>query len=124
MKRTIKVIVCLALIGSLGSCGVNKAWVLNQNQNTTEVNLGSNNFKVVGRVEGTSDVGYVLIFGGKNKKQMYNDAYSEMLEKADLASGSRTLSNILTEEHIGGVPPFFFKRTLTISANVIEFTHN
>lgn len=115
-------IVGLALIVGLGSCGVNKAWVFNQNQNTTQVHLGSSNFRVVGQVKGTSEVGYLLIFGGANTRQLYDAAYADMLGKADLTSGSRTLTNILTEEHVGGVPPFYYKRTVTVTANVVEFT--
>jgi hypothetical protein len=122
MKKVSKVIMGLVLIVGLGSCGVNNAWILNQNQNTTQVHLGSNNFEVVGQVKGTAQVNYVLIFGGKNKTQLYYEAYNAMTEKAKLTSGSRTLTNILTEEHVGGFPPFAFKRTLTVSANVIQFT--
>lgn len=122
MKKVSKVIIGLVLIVGLGSCGVNKAWVLNQNQNTTQVHLGSNNFEVIGQVKGTAEVNYVLMFGGKNKTQLYNEAYSAMTENAELTSGSRALTNILTEEHVGGFPPFAFKRTLTVSATVIQFT--
>jgi hypothetical protein len=28
----------------------------------------------------------------------------------------------VTEEHLGGVPPFYYTRTITVSASVIEFT--
>jgi hypothetical protein len=123
MQKTVKMIIMgLALIAGLSSCGVNKAWVLNQNQNATQVHLGSDNFKVVGRVKGTADVGYVMLFGGAKKKQLYDAAYANMLEKADLTSGARTLTNVLTEEHIGGVPPFYYKRTVTVTAHVVEFT--
>ena len=123
MKKTTKVIMSLALIIGLSSCGVNKAWVFNQNQHATQVHLKSNNFKVVGQVKGTSEVGYVLIFGGAKKKQLYDAAYADMLQQADLTIGSRTLTNLLTEEHVGGVPPFFYKRTVSVSANVVEFTN-
>jgi len=63
-----------------------------------------------------------LIFGGTNRKNLYNEAYAAMIEQADLTSGSRTITNILTEEHVGGVPPFYYKRTLTVSGTVVEFT--
>jgi hypothetical protein len=66
-------------------------------------------------------VSYVLVFGGVRKKQLFNNAYANMMDNAEL-SGSKALINIVTEEHVGGVPPFFFKRTVTVSANVIEFT--
>ena len=112
----------LALIVGLASCGVNKAWILNQNQNSTQVHLSSNNFKVVGQVKGTSEVGYVMIFGGVKTKQLYDAAYADMLKNADLSNGSRVLTNVLTEEHLGGVPPFYYKRTVTVTANIVEFT--
>lgn len=123
MTRTFSVIIiCLALMAGLSSCGVNQAWVINQNQNTTQVHLSSNNFKVIGQVKGTADVGYVLVFGGAAKKHLYEAAYADMLKNANLTTGSRTLTNVLTEEHVGGVPPFYYKRTVTVSANIVEFT--
>lgn len=104
------------------SCGVNHAFVFNHNQHATQVNLSSNNFKVVDQVNGSADVSYVLIFGGLNKKQLFNNAYADMVSKANLSSGSRALTNIVTEEHLGGLPPFYYKRTITVSAHVVEFT--
>lgn len=122
MKQTIKLSMALLLILGLSSCGVNRSWVLNHNQNTTQVHLGQDNFKVVGQVQGQSEVSYVLIFGGPQKKRLYESAYADMLEKAELSSGPRTVTHVLTEEQLGGVPPFFYKRTVNVSATVIEFT--
>ncbi|MFO7822901.1 MAG: DUF6567 family protein [Cyclobacterium sp.] len=122
MKKTRNIILGLALIFGLGSCGVNQAWILNQNQNNTQVNLGSNNFEVLGQVKGTAEVDYILVFGGQKRRNLFNEAYSAMIEEADLTSGSRTITNILTEEHVGGVPPFYYKRTITVSGTVVEFT--
>lgn len=104
------------------SCGANYALVLNQNQNITQLHLGSNNFNVVGKVSGSADVSYVLCFGGVYKKQLYNNAYAKMVDSANLSSGSKALANLVTEEHVGGFPPFYYTRTITVSANVIEFT--
>jgi hypothetical protein len=28
----------------------------------------------------------------------------------------------MTEEHFGGLPPFYIKRTITVSGMVVEFT--
>ena len=106
----------------LQSCGVNQAIVLNHNQNSTQVQLSEANFRNVGRVMGTDSVSYVLIFGGMKKKQMYQRAYAAMLDKADLGSGARAVVNLVTEEHVGGVIPLFYRRTLTVSGQVIEFT--
>jgi len=106
----------------LSSCGVNQAFVLNQNLNTTHVQLSSNNFKVVEKVVGSADVKYVLCFGGMSKTRLYESAYSDMLANAKLIGSSKAIINVVTEEHVGGVFPFSWKRTVTVSANVIEFT--
>ena len=104
------------------SCGVNNALIVNQNQNSTQVHLTTNNYKVVEKVTGSAEVEYVLLIGGMNRKQLYENAYADMISKTNLMSSSKALINIVTEEHLSGVPPFYFKRTITISAHVIEFT--
>lgn len=107
---------------ALTSCGVNQAFVLNHNQNTTQVQLSGANFRNVGKVMGSDSVSYVLVFGGMKKKHLYEQAYASMLDKADLGAGARAVVNVTTEEHIGGVFPFCYKRTLTVSGQVVEFT--
>ena len=121
MKKLSISLLSIALLLFLNSCGINYANVVNLNQNATQVHLASNNFKVVDKVSGTAEVSYILIFGGMNRKQLYKNAYAEMVNAANLASGSKALVNVLTEEHLGGVPPFYYTRTITVSANVIEF---
>ncbi len=103
------------------SCGVNNALVANLNQNSTQVHLTTNNYKTVERITGSAEVDYVLFFGGKNRKQLYENAYADMVNNANLMADSKALINIVTEEHIGGVPPFYYTRTITVSAHVIEF---
>ena len=103
------------------SCGINYATVTNHNQNSTEVHLSSNNYQVVDKVSGSAEVNYVLVFGGAKRKQLYKNAYSKMLDAANLMSGSKAIVNLMTEEHVGGVPPFYYKRTITVSAHVVEF---
>jgi len=120
MKRT-KAFYLIIIIPILTSCGVSSALVLNQNQNTTHVHLGSNNYKVAGSATGFSEVEYIMLIGGLSKNQLYQNAYSDMVSKANL-EGSRALVNIITEEHVGGVPPFYIKRRITVSANIVEFT--
>ena len=122
MNRIILAGFAVLIMAFLSSCGVNHALVLNTNQNTTQVQLGSNNFKVVDKVSGSAQVEYIFMIGGVRKTQMYENAYAAMVAKANLINGSKALVNIVTEEHLGGVPPFYFKRTITVSAHVIEFT--
>jgi hypothetical protein len=122
MKKILVTSSVVSLFVFLSSCGFNHSAIMNHNQNTTQVNLGANNFRVVDKVSGSAEVSYVLIFGGVNKKQLFENAYSAMMDKANLAAGSRAIINLVTEEQIGGVPPFYYTRTVTVSAHVIEFT--
>lgn len=112
----------LWLLASVSSCGVSTAFITSHNQNATEVHLSQNNFKVIDQVSGSSETSYVLAIGGKNKKQLYENAYSMMLKKANLMNGSKAIVNVMTEEHFSGFAPFFVRRTITVSAQVVEFT--
>lgn len=120
MKKTPYYLFATALLISLNSCGINQAIVLNHNSNSTQVHLANNNYKVLEQVSGSADVSYVLAFGGVDRKKLYQNAYSELINKANL-SGSMALVNLVTEQHVGGVPPFYYTRTITVSAHVIEF---
>jgi len=120
-NKKIVVLIILFLAALFSSCGVSSALILNHNQNNTQVQLASNNFKVLDKVIGTADVTYIFMIGGLNTRQLYENAYSAMMDKANLTGSSKALVNIVTEEHIGGVPPFYYKRTITVSAHVIEF---
>jgi hypothetical protein len=130
MKIKLYVIVIVIVSAVLcNACGFNRALMINNNHNNTQVVLSLNNYKVLERVMGSSSVSYVLEFGGLNKKQLYEKAYSEMVTRANLMNSSKALINIVTEEHIGGFPPFYckgyppiyYKKTITVSATVIEF---
>lgn len=122
MKKLLFITGILFLAVFLNSCGLSTAFISTQNQNSTQVQLSNNNFKVLDKVSGSSSVKYIVYIGGLNKRQLYENAYSAMVNKANLTGGPRALINVLTEEHIGGVPPFYIVRTITVSANVIEFT--
>lgn len=121
MKTITISFLAIALSMLLNSCGVSGAFVHNHNQNVTQVHLGQKNFKVVEKITGSADVSYVFFIGGLKKKQLYANAYSNMVNSANLVSGSKAIINVVTEEHVGGVPPFYFKRTITVSAHVVEF---
>ena len=122
MKKIAYLVVIIIVTVIFSSCGMNSAFILNHNQSATNVQLSSNNFKVVDKVSGNAEVKYILMIGGLNKRQLYENAYSAMINKANLLNSSKALINIVTEEHFGGFPPFYYKRTITVSANVIEFT--
>jgi hypothetical protein len=114
--------VLLSLIAFLSSCGIGTALVTNHNQNVTEVHLSGNNFKVIDQVSGSSETSYILAIGGMNKRQLYENAYSIMMKEANLLNGSKAIINVMTEEHFSGIAPFFVRRTITVSALVVEFT--
>lgn len=114
--------VLVLLTAFLSSCGVGAALVTNHNQNVTQVHLSGNNFKVIDQVSGSSEVSYVFAIGGMSKRQLYENAYTAMLKKANLLNGSKALINVMTEEHFNGFAPFFVRRTITVSAQVVEFT--
>jgi hypothetical protein len=122
MKKISVYSVLVLLTAFLSSCGIGTALVTNHNQNATEVHLSGNNFKVIDQVSGSSEVTYVLAIGGMNKRQLYQNAYATMMKKANLLNGSKAIINVMTEEHVSGFAPFFVRRTITVSAQVVEFT--
>ncbi|NOS91550.1 MAG: hypothetical protein HOP30_06485 [Cyclobacteriaceae bacterium] len=122
MKKISMYSVLLLLAAFLNSCGINTALVANHNQNATEVHLRENNFKVIDQVSGSSETFYVFAIGSMNKKQLYENAYSSMLKKANLLNGSKAIINVVTEEQVSGFAPFYVRRTITVSAQVVEFT--
>jgi hypothetical protein len=122
MKRILSIMLAVGTMTILSSCGINMASISNHNANETQVQLSNNNFKVVDKIYGSAEVSYVLIFGGLNMKQLYENAYSAMMEKANLKGGPRAVINLVTEERLHGFPPFYYTRTVTVSDNVIEFT--
>jgi len=122
MKNTGIYSLLLLLTAFLSSCGIGTALVTNHNQNATEVHLSGNNFKVIDQISGSSEASYVLAIGGMNRRQLYENAYSSMMKKANLLNSSKAIINVMTEEHFSGFAPFFVRRTITVSALVVEFT--
>ena len=122
MKKIVIYSVFLLLAAFVSSCGIGHAFITNHNQNATEVHLSGNNFNVIDQVSGSSETSYVLAIGGINKSQLYENAYSTMMKKANLLNGSKAIINVMIEEHFSGFAPFFVRRTITVSAQVVEFT--
>ena len=69
MKRTCYPLIILVSM-LFTSCGVNNAVLLNTNQNVTQVNLSSNNYKVVDKISGSAEVEYVFLISGMRHKQL------------------------------------------------------
>lgn len=110
MMKTIGFYFMLLLLATfLNSCGIGTALVTNHNQNATEVHLSGNNFKVIDQVSGSSEASYVLAIGGIKKRQLYHNAYSAMMKKANLLDASKAIINVTTEEHFSGFAPSLSK---------------
>lgn len=122
MKRLNIYLLLFLLPVIFSACGVNAALIANLNQNATVVQLTENNFKVVDKISASSEVAYIFGIGGMNKRQLYENAYSAMMDQANLMNGSRAVVNLMTEEQVGGFAPFYMRRTVTVSAHVVEFT--
>ena len=104
----------------LTSCAGHYGLTTNINNHTTEVVLADNNFKVISSVSGDASVTYILGIGGLSKKALIAEAKKEMLEKANLEGSAKAIINE-TVEIKGTSFPFVGKKTVTVSAQVIEF---
>lgn len=120
--KTIKTILAILIISVLvTSCGIQHAFVLNTTGNVTNVELNKKNFKVVGKVSGSSTANYIFGIGGINKKALIENAKSEMLLNANLEGAARAIVNVTIEEDFRFYL-VYFKRTVKVSGHVIEFT--
>lgn len=123
MKTKIVLLSSLAMVAMLlSSCGINSALQVNQNATVTNVTLSNANYRVLNTVKGQASQPYILCIGAMSKTSLYANAKADLMKNADLKGGARALVNIIAEEHAGGVPPFYILRTITYSADVIEFT--
>ncbi len=111
----------LFVISLLTSCGISRAVITNQNQNITQVVLSGNNFRVVQQVRGSASVQYFLFMGGTWKGSLYAKAYSDMMSQANMIAGPRAVVNVVTSENVDGMYPLYFLKTVTVTAEVIEF---
>ncbi|MDB5272560.1 MAG: hypothetical protein JWO58_927 [Chitinophagaceae bacterium] len=121
--KNLKIFFSLFILAfALNSCGINMALFTHKNGSVTQVQLAKKNFKVLERVTGSATATYYLGVGGMKNRDLINIATLEMEKKANLTGTSKALINITTDVHKGGVPLFYNKITVTVSAQVIEFT--
>lgn len=122
MKNLFVVAIVISFLAITTSCGISNANYLNHNLNSTQVQLASSNYKIVDKISGSAEVSYVCLIGGTNQRQLYENAYSAMVSKANLLNASRALVHVVNEEHFRGFFPFYYTRRVTFTAHVIEFT--
>ncbi len=121
MKKHILFLTFIAML-LLPSCASFNPNVSSVNQNQTQVNLSSNNFKVVKRVQGSASATYIFGIGGLGKKGLVAAAKKEMYDEAQL-SGSQCIINEHTEWKTSNLIPYVWgSATVTTSGYIIEFT--
>jgi hypothetical protein len=76
---------------ALSACGVNHAFLLNQNLNTTHDQLSYYKFKIVEKVTGSADVENELC-NGMSKTRLHENTYVDMLSNSKLMDSSKPLS--------------------------------
>ncbi len=116
-----KLIILVGVVLLLSGCGINSAFVFNQNSQSTVVELGEKNFKIVDKVVGQSTATYYLGFGGMKNKALLEMAKADMYDKALIKGTSRAIVNQTYERHITNLYPFYYKITFFVSGYVIEF---
>lgn len=120
MKKILsRVVMAVAAVLLLASCGVSSNLTTNANLNQTNVVLSQKNFHVVKNVEAKVSATYVFGIGGLSKKALYNNAVAELTEKANL-TGSQALVNV-TVKNSAKLFLIFGKFTYQAEGTVIEF---
>ncbi len=102
-------------------CGFNHATIENYNTNLTNVELSNKNFIILDRISGESTATYIFGIGGKSHKALLQEAMAQLYNNANLNGSAKALVNVAYESHTTTII-IYSKKTLTASANVIEFT--
>lgn len=122
MKKSIKLLFVAGLLLTLSGCSTHlNTFALVQN--SPEVILREDNFRVVGMAEATTSVNRILGIGGISRKAIRENAVAELFKNANL-TGSQTIVNITERVSLTGAPPFFTKHTITTVGTIVEFTDN
>lgn len=120
MKKLLsKVVMAVAAVLLLASCGVSQNLTFNSNLNQTNVVLSQKNFHVVKTVSAEVSSTYVFGIGGLSKKALQDNAVAELTKKANL-TGSQALVNV-TVKNSGKLIFCYSKFTCHAEATVIEF---
>ncbi|MFN0201028.1 MAG: DUF6567 family protein [Bacteroidia bacterium] len=104
----------------LYGCGTHSSLITNQNQNATQVVLSESNYKIIGKVEGSSAATYVFGIGGLKHQSLINDARKKMYEQAALEGTAKAI--VYESVSIkNSLFPIVNKTTITVSGYVVEF---
>lgn len=115
-------IILLLLAFALTGCSTVQMASSGSNQNIiqTNVNLGSNNFRVVGTSSGTVTYSYILGFGGPANNVALHNATALMIKNADLV-GPQAVANVVTSREVKTFLGVYTKITVTVTGQIIEF---
>lgn len=122
MRKLLMLIVLVATLFSVSSCQLHSGLAVNLNQNTTNVVLQDNNYKIVQKVRGEAQANYFFYFGGFRQKGLIEEARVNMLENANLLGSSKAVINETVETSLTTIAGVFSFVKVTVSAYVIEFT--
>lgn len=117
MKKLLLIVACVATLGLASCTGVS---YLN-NTVQTDVVLSQNNYRILDKVEGTSESTYVLGFGGCSEKSLKDNAVNDMFQKANLKDG-QAIANITYTTSVKTILGIYTEMTVTAHGNIIEFT--
>lgn len=120
MKKLIsRIVMAVAAVLLLASCGISANLTTNHNLNQTSVVLSQKNFHVVKNVEANVSATYVLGIGGISKKALQSNAVAELTKKAEL-TGSQALVNVAV--HVSYADYVLFSKvTYRAKGTVVEF---
>ena len=89
---------------------------------TNSVALSSNNFEYLNQsVTGTSEVFYVLVFGGYNKNTLVTEAFNDLKEKYPINKNQAYTNLAVNFKHSSWYFGFFREIKCTISSDIVEF---
>lgn len=120
MKKIISLLMLVAIVFAVSSCGVALSGV-NSSRNTgslTRYTLDKKNFRVLGSAYGQS--GAVYVFGIGGMKDATNLAVANMYKDANL-SGSQAIVDVYVEKKVSAVLFFWVKVVYEARGTIIEF---
>jgi len=113
MRRALSLLLFLALAACSSWRGVVPSAARDQ------VVLDRGNFKVVGRFSGQAEALYGLRLFGPDRQALADQAWSDLSRRAGLPDSKRSAVNVIVDLKTSW-SPFHLKRTLTVSALVLE----
>ena len=122
MKKLLMLFALVAMLFGVSSCSLHGSLATNVNQNSTNVVLQDNNYKVIQKVVGESQANYVFYFGGIRKRALIEEARATMLENANLVGSSRAVINETFETSVTTFAGIYSNVKVTVSGYVVEFT--